>query len=231
MKWNWQQPEWPNFYWDQERLAQSEQTFLQETGAVSGAVMHLSGLDRSTFTVELMTGDAVDTAQLEGEVLDRGSVQSSIQRQLGLHRDRRLIPPAEAGIAEMMVSNFQPFQKPLTGKSLGAWHRRILQGRVDVETLGCYRRHAEPMQIVSGLGRKRRVHFEAPPTARIGKEMALFLKWFNRTAPTEAVGSPLPVLVRAGIAHLWFESIHPFEDGNGRIGRAIAEKALMQGLL
>ena len=102
-----------------------------------------------------------------------------------------------------------------------------MQGRTDLRTIGDYRKHPEPMQIVSGRIDRPKVHFEAPPSSRVAVEMARFCRWFNDTSPNGK--TPLPALARAGIAHLYFESIHPFEDGNGRIGRAIAEKALAQG--
>lgn len=104
----------------------------------------------------------------------------------------------------------------------------LLNGRRDIRNIGGYRTHSEPMQIVSGAVHRPKVHFEAPPSSGVPREMKRFIAWFNRTAPDGA--APLPALTRAGLAHIHFESIHPFEDGNGRIGRAIAEKALAQGL-
>jgi Fic family protein len=110
---------------------------------------------------------------------------------------------------------------------LFSWHRMLVRGRRDLKDVGRYRTDKEPMQIVSGALHAPKVHFEAPPSARVPKEMAGFIRWFSRTAPSGA--EPLPALTRAGIAHVYFESIHPFEDGNGRIGRAVSEKALAQG--
>jgi Fic family protein len=170
----------------------------------------------------------LDTSAIEGEVLDRDSVQSSIRRQLGLAGDRRSASPAEAGIAEMMVALYRSLADPLDHDTLHAWHRMVMNGRRDLEAVGCYRAHNEPMQIVSGAVYAPTVHFEAPPSEGVPAEMERFLAWFEDTAP--AGSRPLPALTRAGLAHLWFESIHPFEDGNGRIGRAIIEKALAQGL-
>ncbi len=228
-KWNWQNPKWPHFTWDQEKLARAERIFLEENGVSSGASMHLAVRDKDALTVELMTGSALDTTKIEGETLDRDSVQSSIRRDLGFKVDRKRSRPAEAGIARMTVSNFQTYADPLSAGSLSAWHELIMGERTDLDRVGRYRKHDEPMQVVSGLGRKRRVHFEAPPSADVAAEMARFIRWFNTTA-LPAAKTRLPVLVRAGMAHLWFESIHPFEDGNGRLGRALAEKAIMQGL-
>ena len=197
---------------------------------VIGSSRHLDETSRETLVVEIMSVDALATSAIEGEVLDRDSVQSSIRRQLGLAGDRRSVGAAEAGIAEMMVSLYRSLPNlldPLDHDRLHAWHRMVMNGRRDLEAIGRYRTHREPMQIVSGAVYAPRVHFEAPPSEQVPAEMERFLAWFEDTAPTGS--RPLPALTRAGLAHLWFESIHPFEDGNGRIGRAIAEKALAQG--
>jgi len=175
-----------------------------------------------------MSGEAVTTSEIEGEILNRASVQSSIQRQLGLTADRRRISPTEQGIAELMIDLYRTIHVPLTQETLFGWHGMAMSGRSDLQDVGRYRTSAEPMQIVSDAMRELKVHFEAPPSKKVPAEMARFLEWFNRTAPDGP--EPLPALTRAGVAHLYFECIHPFEDGNGRIGRAIAEKALIQGL-
>jgi Fic family protein len=138
------------------------------------------------------------------------------------------VKPAEQGVAEMIVQLYRSFDEPLTDTMLFDWHRMLMNGRRDIRNIGFYRSHMEPMQIVSGAVYQPKVHFEAPPSADVSREMKRFVKWFNRTAPDGP--SPLSALTRAGIAHLYFECIHPFEDGNGRVGRAIAEKALAQGL-
>lgn len=232
MTWNWQLPDWPEFTWDQDRLTRAETLFAEGAGMVIGSSRHLDDTSRETLVVDIMSVDALATSAIEGEVLDRDSVQSSIRRQLGLAPDpperRRSVGAAEAGIAEMMVSLYRSLAEPLDHDRLHAWHRMVMNGRRDLEAIGRYRTHREPMQIVSGAVYAPRVHFEAPPSERVPAEMEHFLAWFEDTAPTRS--RPLPALTRAGLAHLWFESIHPFEDGNGRIGRAIAEKALAQGL-
>jgi Fic family protein len=228
MQWNWQHPDWPHFTWDKAQLAQSEALFLHGTGMMAGVTKHLVMADRDALTVDLMTGDAMDTSEIEGEYLDRESVQSSVRRQLGLAVDKRRVRPAEAGIAEMLVNTHKTFSEPLSHDVLFAWHGMVASGRRDLEVIGRYRDHAEPMRVVSGTGARQRIHFEAPPSKRVETEMRAFIRWFNAGVPKGDL--PIPILTRAGIAHLWFESIHPFEDGNGRIGRAVAEKAIMQGL-
>ena len=175
-----------------------------------------------------MSQEALTSSEIEGEFLDRASVQSSIRRQLGFGSDKRRVKPAERGIAELVVDLYRSFANPLSEETLYGWHRMLVQGRGDLRDVGRYRRDLEPMQVVSGGFHAPKVHFEAPPSAQVPGEMGRFIEWFNRTAPGGV--EALPALTRAGIAHLYFESIHPFEDGNGRIGRAISEKALAQSV-
>jgi len=226
--WNWQQPDWPNFSWNPLRLARAEQHFLRDSGVLTGAVKHLGSEDRDELTVEAISTEAVTTSEIEGEMLDRASVQSSIRRQLGLASDKRRAGAAEQGIAEMMVDLFRTFPAPLSAQTLFSWHRMLMDGRRDLKDVGRYRTDGEPMQVVSGAVYAPEKHFEAPPSVDVPREMARFIEWFNRTAPDG--GEPLPAVTRAAVAHLYFVSIHPFGDGNGRIGRAIAEKALAQGV-
>jgi Fic family protein len=228
MTWNWQKLDWPNFTWNSDRLHKAEAQFLVGIGMLAGTLKHLGLADRERVAAESMIEEAVSTSEIEGEILDRASVQSSIRSQLGLKTDSRRVSPAERGIAEMTVDLYRTFAEPLSNEMLFAWHRMLFQGRRDIKNIGRYRTDSEAMQIVSGGIHAPKVHFEAPPSFRVLKEMAALVKWFNRTAPTGA--EPLPTLARAGVAHLYFESIHPFEDGNGRIGRAISEKALAQCL-
>lgn len=226
MKWNWQRSDWPRFSWDPLRLAKAEEHFLRETGVLLGSVRHLGPEELEQITVDAISTEAITTSEIEGEVLDRASVQSSIRRQLGLAADKRRARPAEQGIAEMTVDLYRGFAGPLSHEMLFAWHRMLMRGRRDLHAslkdLGRYRAGREPMQLVSGSSQSPQVHFEAPAASAVTAEITRFIQWFNRTAPRG--GEPLPALTRAGIAHLYFVSIHPFEDGNGRIGRAIAEK-------
>lgn len=178
--------------------------------------------------MELISNEALNTSEIEGEILNRDSLQSSIRRNFGLSTDHRRVPPAEHGIAQMMVELYRHFNAPLSNKLLCHWHEMLMNGRRDLKNIGCYRTDEYPMQVVSGPLHAPRVHFEAPPSKTIPGEMTRIVRWFQRTAP--AGDSPLPVLTRTGIAHLYFVCIHPFEDGNGRIGRAVAEKAISEGL-
>ncbi len=228
MTWNWQQSDWPRFTWDRDALSRQEQAFLLSGGVLVGAAKHLSPEDWDHVRVEAMSEEAMTTSEIEGEMLNRASVQSSIQRQLGLAIDSHKVLPREQGISELMVSLYSNIEQPLSAEMLFEWHRMVMAGRSDVAALGSFRTSAEPMQVVSGATYAPKVHFQAPPSTQVSGEMSQFLAWFERTSPSGA--EPLSAMTRAGVAHLYFESIHPFEDGNGRIGRAIAEKALVQGL-
>ena len=228
MQWNWQRPDWPAFTWDTARLAQAEQAFLVRGGVVLGKVGELVDPSSETLIVETIAAEALTSSEIEGELLDRHSVQSSIRRHLGLSTDPIRPRPAEEGMAELMVELYQKTAEPLDHETLFAWHECVVRGRRDLGNVGCYRTHSEPMHVVSGAVDGPTVHFEAPPSDRVPDEMDTFLDWFNRTARPGP--QALPALTRAGLAHLHFVCIHPFEDGNGRLGRAIAEKALAQGL-
>jgi Fic family protein len=228
MTWTWQRPDWPEFTWQPSRLARAEEQFLIRGGVFLGTVRHLDDSDQVQLTTEALSVEAVSSSEIEGEILDRASVQSSIRRQLGLSADLRRVKPAEQGIAEMMVDLHRSFAEPLSDGMLFGWHRMLMSGRRNLQDIGAYRRHVETMQIVSGALHAPEVHYEAPPSIDMPREMARFIDWFNRTAPGGT--DPLPALTRAGIAHFYFVCVHPFEDGNGRIGRAIAEKVLAQSL-
>lgn len=228
MAWNWEHPDWPEFVFDAKALDAMENTFLLESGAFIGAFRHIGPDEQSSLRIELLSDEAVKTSAIEGEILNRDSVQSSLRHQLGLGPERTNVQPAERGISQMLLDLYQNFATPLSDKTLFGWHKLLLGQDRTIQVIGGWRRHDDPMQVVSGSDYKRKVHFEAPPSSQVPAEMKRFLAWFNATAPNGM--TPLPALTRASIAHLYFESIHPFEDGNGRIGRAISEKALAQSI-
>jgi Fic family protein len=223
MTWNWEKRGWPEFSYDAKALEGLEQAFLKTSGVLEGTYRHLNKADKSELTVSLISEEAYQTSAIEGEILNRDSVQSSIRKELGLPATARKSSPAESGIAEMMVDVYRNWKNPLSDKTLFSWHAMLLKGRGDISDIGCYRTHADPMQVVSGGLANPRVHFVAPPSKSVSAEMRRFIKWFNGCVHENP-------LARAGLAHLYFVSIHPFEDGNGRIGRAISEVALAQGL-
>ncbi len=228
MKWSWQLPKWPNYIYDINRLEGFERQFLTASGAFSGVFRCLDAQEQEQLEVQLLSEEAVNTSAIEGEYLNRGSLQSSIRREMGLAGDKPHSTPAEQGIAEMMLDAYRGFGHTLSHKALHNWHKMLTKGRKDLEFVGQYREHSEPMLIVSGGRHAPTVHFEAPPSNELKTKMSDFITWFNDSAPKGA--HPMPALLRAGIAHLYFETIHPFEDGNGRIGRAIGVKALSQSL-
>jgi Fic family protein len=228
MTWNWQRPGWPNFAYDSKALDALERQFLRQSGEFVGACKHIGSDDQETLKIELISEEAVKTSEIEGEILDRDSVQSSLRHQFGLGAEAPGVKPAERGIAEMMIDLYRNFATPLADKTMFDWHAMLLAGDREIEVIGGYRTHADAMQVVSGPIHKRTVHFEAPPSARVPEEMKRFIAWFNDTAPGGK--TPHPALTRASLAHLYFVCIHPFEDGNGRIGRALAEKSLAQNL-
>jgi len=226
--WNWQQKAWPAFSYNIDSLQALEERFLYDSGHLLGAYAHFGEQDQSGLMIELMSNEALKSSAIEGEILNRDSLQSSIRRNFGLPTERRCIPPAEQGMSDMMLSLYRSYAEPLNHAMLFDWHTRLMAGRSDVQEVGCYRIGAEPMQVVSNTLYNPRVHFEAPPSARVAQEMDAFVHAFNATAPGGS--NPLPALTRAGLAHLYFVSIHPFEDGNGRIARALSEKVLAQSL-
>jgi Fic family protein len=227
-RWNWQQDDWPRFRLDTSALKEREAKFLLHSGFLLGALLHIRDDDKNALTVELISNEALKTSEIEGEYLNRESVQSSIRRNFGLDTDARRILPAEQGIADMMMDLYRSFAEPLTHKTMFRWHGMLTAGRRDLKNIGAYRTDNAPMQIISGPIGDPKIHFEAPPSAAMEKEMEGFVNWFNDTAPHG--NTSLPALTRAGIAHLYFLTIHPFEDGNGRIARGLAEKALSQVL-
>src|SRR5712671_1858487 len=178
MAWNWQQSDWPNFTWNRARLEKAEQQFLVGGGVLLGTVKHLAKEDMQQLRVEAMSTEAVTTSEIEGEILDRASVQSSIRKQLGLVADQRRVRPAERGIAEMAVDLYQSFAEPLSEEMLFRWHRMVMSGRRDLKDVGQYRTGAESMKVVSQAMYEPKVHFEAPPSSRVPSEMVRFITWF-----------------------------------------------------
>jgi len=226
--WNWQKKGWPKFTFDKAQLSKAENDFLYSSGALFAVYGHLNSADLETLRIQIIADEALKTSEIEGEILSRDSLQSSIRRNFGLKTDQRKIPAAEKGIADMMTDLYKNFSEKLTHKNLFQWHEMLMNGRVDLQDIGRYRTHAEPMQIVSAKLYEPKIHFEAPPSKMMKSEMAEFISWFNDSAPSGK--NPLPALTRAGIAHLYFVAIHPFEDGNGRIARSLSIKALSQSL-
>lgn len=167
MTWNWQKPDWPRFRWDRALLEAAERQFLVGGGVFIGIVRHLGKDERDQLAIEAMSAEAVTTSEIEGEILDRASVQSSLRKQLGLATDERRVRPAERRIAEMMVDLYRSFAKPLSEEILFRWHRMVMSGGRNLRDVRRYRTGKEPMQVVSAPLGEPRVHFEAPHSSRV----------------------------------------------------------------
>ncbi len=219
----WEKSSWPNFRWYSDALLQPLGRARTAQGRLLGSVKYGLGLE---VQAELLVLEGIATSAIEGERLDLKSVRSSVARQLGLPTAG--LPPTERhvdGLVEMLLDATHGHNRPLTAERLFAWQAALFptgySGLIKI-TVGAWRRGSEPMQVVSGAVGKERGHFQAPPAERLETEMENFLTWLN--SPNKAMDG----FIRAGLAHLWFVTIHPFEDGNGRVARAIADMALAQ---
>jgi Fic family protein len=224
MPWNWELATWPKFIYDSKRIAQLERQFLLDAGSVFACLKTIDQEEYDRFTIDILSLEAQESARIEGEVLDRESLQSSIKKHFGLSVKEKKVRGKELGMAQLLCSVYESFNQPLTHEMLQHWHSMLFSHSSHMSDLGRYRTHAEPMQIVSNRYGSSKVFFEAPPSAKVLEEMTAFIHWFNSSDRSESI------LARAAISHVYFESIHPFEDGNGRIGRALVEKILSQGV-
>lgn len=228
-RWIWQQPDWPHFRWQSERLTQPLRDCVQAQGRLLGMAGAVGGEFSAQSELDILLQNIVTSSAIEGEQLNVGSVRSSLARRLGLEAQAGgPVSARSEGLAELMFDASQHFQQPLTLKRLLRWHRLLfpaqdqdlLPRRIRVGQL----RGDEPMQVVSGRLDRPRVHFEAPPRDGLEQQLAAFLDWFEASR-SDATLDPL---LRAGIAHFWFVTLHPFDDGNGRLTRAITDLALAQ---
>ncbi|MBS0626532.1 MAG: Fic family protein [Verrucomicrobia bacterium] len=224
MTWNWQLPDWPQFTYEKESIRAQEKAFLLSAGKAIGCLKGIGESERNQFIVEILSLEGAESSKIEGEVLDRASLQSSIRKHFGIDGDRAKKGEKESRMAKLLCDVYRSFNEPLTNKMVCRWHAELFDGHSKLENVGEYRTHADPMQIVSNRLGSPKVFFEAPPSEKVQEEMDRFIDWFNSTLKTESV------LGRAALAHVYFESIHPFEDGNGRIGRALVEKILSQAI-
>ncbi|MBZ5628851.1 MAG: Fic family protein [Acidobacteriia bacterium] len=216
--------DWPRFHWDIQRLAKPLAEVRHRQGRLIGHMGALGFNLRQEAVLQTLTADVTKSSEIEGEKLDAEQVRSSIARRLGM--DIGALKPADRnveGVVEMTLDATRHYDQPLTAERLFAWHASLFPaGRSLMRKIrvGAWRDDSTgPMQVVSGPIGKERVHFEAPAAQRIDQEMNAFLGWFN-------ADSDLDPVMKAGLAHLWFVSIHPFDDGNGRIARAVADMAL-----
>jgi len=228
MKYNWQQSDWPRFKYNLKGVEDVLFAFAERTGKVDGLLEGLPEAAKTEAMIDLLVAEAVKTSEIEGEYLSREDVLSSIRNNLGLAPSASPRDQRAEGISELMIDVRNSFAGKLTQAKLFSWHGMVMRGNPGIKA-GKWRTHKEPMQVVSGPVGKSTIHFEAPPSRQVPEEMKQFIQWFNETAPGGKNEIKKPV-VRSAIAHLYFETIHPFEDGNSRVGRALSEKALSQGL-
>lgn len=224
-RWIWEQSGWPNFTWDAARLAAPLAAARRAQGEVAGVAQLLDPDTDLNAQLEVLTMEGVATSAIEGEQFDPNALRSSLSRRLGLSTTGLPVPPRSVeGLVDVLLDATRSYQKPVTLKRICSWQAALFPtGRSGLREIRVGRlRGEDPMQIVSGPIGRERVHYEAPPGASLNHEMKRFLAWFN--SPPEVLDG----LVRAGLAHAWFELIHPFEDGNGRVGRAILDRALAQ---
>jgi Fic family protein len=224
MTWIYEDTHWPSFTWDYNTLAPKLADIRHQQGRLLGHMEALGFHLKQEATLNTLTADVIKSSAIEGELLNPDEVRSSIARRLGL--DVAGLAPASRdveGIVEMMLDATQRYGSPLTAERLFDWHAALFptgrSGMLKI-TVGAWRpASAGPMQVVSGPYGRQKVHYEAPAAETLDAEMTAFLAWFEN-------GADIDPVLRAGIAHFWFVTIHPFEDGNGRIARAIADMAL-----
>jgi Fic family protein len=217
-------PEWPQFRWDHKDLTEKLASVRHRQGRLIGRMEGLGFSLRSEAMLQTLTEDVLKSSEIEGQILDRGQVRSSLARRLGM--DIGALPPVDRsveGLVDMMLDATQNHDRPLTAERLFGWHAALFPtGYSGMQRIivGAWRDdRTGPMQVVSGALGRERVHYEAPDATKLMREMGAFLDWFNDAAPIDLV-------FKAAIAHLWFVTVHPFDDGNGRIARAIADMAL-----
>lgn len=224
--WIWQQPDWPHFSWQAETLAPLLRVCAQAQGRLLGMLGAVGSDTEVQSSLDAMLQNIVTSSAIEGEQLNVGSVRSSLARRLGLNEEGRTTSRSE-GLAELLLDATRAHQQPLDKQRLYTWHRwlfpsddQLLARPLHIGAL----RGEEPMQVVSGRIDRPTIHFEAPPRAGLEAQLADFLAWFESSSDAS-----LDPFLRAGIAHFWFVTLHPFDDGNGRLTRAITDLALAQG--
>jgi len=222
----YEHPDWPHFSWDHEKIYALLSPLRHQQGRLIGRMEALGFQFREQAVLQTLTQDVLKSSEIEGEVLDTDQVRSSVARRLGMNIGG-LIPTSRDvdGIVEMMLDATRLYEQPLTKERLFAWHSLLFpsgqSGLIKIK-VGNWRNDSHgPMQVVSGPYGKERIHYEAIGAAKLDDEITAFLDWFNKS-------TDLDLILKAALAHLWFVTIHPFDDGNGRIARAIADMALAQ---
>lgn len=223
--WIWQQPAWPEFSWQEDSVQLKLRAVYDRLGQLKGKASLVEGYD--VFSLDALLANIVASSAIESEQLDVYGVRSSLARQLGIAiKNPVAVSDKSQGVASLMKDAVTEWQELLTLDTLLQWHSWLFQGQESLlqKVTDGELRGSAPMQIVSGPLHKPKVHFQAPPREKTEAELNVFMRWFNKTSSNPLVD---PIL-RAAITHLWFVTIHPFEDGNGRITQALTDRALAQ---
>ncbi|MXW40377.1 MAG: Fic family protein [Synechococcus sp. SB0668_bin_15] len=228
--WIWEQPQWPRFRWEHQQLHPGLTAANQARQHLLAKLEALDPSLQQEAAASLLSREGLNTTAIEGETLDPAMVRSSLARRLQLPlQSGQPQPSAQVeGLVDLLMAATTQLSAPLTVERLNGWHRQLFQGGASSlrsVPVGVLRSGSVPMQVVSGAIGRERVHFEAPPSCGLPGMLAVFLHWFN-TPPQD-----LHPLLRSGVTHLWFVTLHPYEDGNGRLGRALTERVLAQASL
>ena len=230
-QWIWEQPGWPHLHWDEATVMRELMPAREAQARLQGALRWLTPDDARQAEYEVMVTDSLGTSAIEGEVLSTDAVRSSVARRLGIDKAGMVAAPRNVdGLVELLLDATRHYDQPLTAKRLFVWQAALFpagHSGLNPIRVGEWRGD-EPMQVISGPIGMPHVHYEAPPRDRVESEMHLFLEWFNQTLPHTDAPDALDGMTRAALAHFRFVTIHPFEDGNGRLARAITDMALAQ---
>lgn len=226
MQYIWQNPDWPNFQYDNTKLQNTLYDYIRDISSLTNRLEEIHSFYSIDAVIDIVVSEAVNTSIIEGEYYNQDNIRSSVKKILGFkHQSSKTIDKKAESLSYLMMHARNTFNEPLSEKILFDWHKLLMQeSKLNPSYISHWRTGTDPMQIISGPLGNETVHYEAPPSQTIQFEMQRFIEWFNES-DGKIIGP-----IRSAIAHLYFEVIHPFEDGNGRIGRIIAEKALSQDL-
>lgn len=234
MDYAWQLPDWPRFHVDTSTVARTIRYYQALCIDASREYGLLEKRVQRDTLMEWLVSEAISTSAIEGENLNRKDVRSSVMNHLGMHDPPlRVGDPRAEGVAALVLDVRDNAGEPLTAEMLCRWQSMVVQPRTYLDKpliIGALRHSSRPMQIVSGPVGYEKVYYEAPPGAEVSREVNAFLKWYNDTTPSLNSDQDISGLVRAAVAHAWLELVHPFDDGNGRVGRAVTDHALYQDL-
>lgn len=224
MHYIWQNSSWPHFKYDISELQDILYNYIRDNSSLSSRIDEIDPKYSSDILVDIVVSEALNTSEIEGEYYNESSIRSSVRKMLGLDYAKTSDKKSES-LSRLMIDARSSFNEPLSEEMMFHWHKLLMKdSNLSPSDIVNWRTGNEPMQIVSGSIGNEKVHYEAPPSRIVPYEMQRFIEWFNKS------NNVIPGMIRCSIAHLYFEVIHPFEDGNGRIGRVIAEKALSQDL-